>query len=225
MEIREVPATVRLQQTLPAPAHELWARGELLDELGIRDDGRVRVEIIGGEIVVSPGPTYDHAGIVGDLHREFNRAQFADPDFPWRPVQNTDFNLDGIAEDYLPDLVVVDTEVDHGARKAKARFLLPRQIALAVEVTSRWNADDDREPGPKRERQSKWNGYALVGVPHCLLIDRDPRRLTATLYSVPDSDGGVYQESRAWRFGEELALPEPFGVTVPTGDWDAWDED
>jgi hypothetical protein len=49
--------------------------------------------------------------------------------------------------------------------------------------------------------------------------------MTATLYSAPDSDGGVYQESRTCRFGEELALPEPFGVTVPTGEWDAWDED
>lgn len=100
-----------------------------------------------------------------------------------------------------------------------------RQIALAVEVASRWNADDDRELGKKRERRSKWNGYALVGVAHYLLIDRDPRRMTATLYTVPDPDGGVYRESRAWRFGEEFVLPESHAVTVPTGEWDAWDED
>lgn len=225
MEIPEVPATVRLQQNLSAPAYELWVDGELLNELGIRNDGRVRVEIIGGEIVVSPGPTYDHARIVGDLHREFNRAQFVDENFRWRPVQNTDFNLERIAEGYIPDLVVVDAEVDESANEAKAKYLLPDQLALAVEVTSRWNANEDREPGRKRDRRSKWNGYAFVGVPFYLLVDRDPRRLNAALYSVPDVNEGVYLEKQQWQFGEDIELPEPFDVRIPTSGWSAWGED
>jgi len=225
VEIPEVPVTVHQRVNLSAPPYELWVRGELLDELGIRDDGRVRVEIIGGEIVVSPGPTYDHAAIVGDIERALMRVELTSSDFPWRAAQNADFNLERIAEGYIPDLVVLDVEVHRDARKAKARFLTAEQLAMAVEVTSRWNAADDHEPGPKRERRSKWNGYALVGVPYFLLVDRDPRRLTVTLYSEPDSEAGIYMTSRVWEFGETVSLPEPFSVEIPTDEWEAWDED
>lgn len=58
------------------PLIELWVQGRLLDELGIRDDGRTRVEIIGGEIVVSLLPTVDHGGMVSDIQRMFYRAKF-----------------------------------------------------------------------------------------------------------------------------------------------------
>ena len=225
MEIPEVPVPVRVLAGLSAPAHELWVQGRLLDELGIRDDGRTRVEIIGGEIVVSPGPTVDHAGIVGDIQRFFYRAEFDDSAFSWRSAQNTDFNLDRIAEGYIPDLVVIDAQAFSAARKSKAKFLTPEQVTLSVEVTSRWNARDDREPGSRSERRSKWNGYALVGVPFYLLVDRDPRRLAVTLYSDPDTESGAYRESREWRFGETVALPEPFAVEIPTDEWEAWDED
>lgn len=225
MENPEVPITVHRRLNLSAPAHELWVRGELLEELGIRDDGRVRVEIIGGEIVVSPGPNYGHGGIIGDIQFAFNAKQVIDPDVPWRTAQNLDFNLERIADGYIPDLVVVDAEVHREARKSNAPFLTPSQIALAVEVTSRWNANDDREPGPKRERRSKWNGYALVDVPYYLVVDRDPRRRQATLYSEPDAEAGTYLLSRSWEFGEEIVLPRRFGVTIPTTDWNPWDED
>jgi len=224
-EIPEVPVTVHQRLNLSAPPYELWVRGELLDELGIRDDGRVRVEIIGGEIVVSPGPTIDHAGIVGDIQFALDRLRAHDAAFPWRSAQNADFNLERIAEGYIPDLVVLDAEVFRDARKAKVRFLTAEQLSMAVEVTSKWNAADDREPGPKRERRSKWNGYALVGVPYFLLVDRDPRRLVVTLYSEPDVDAGVYTVNQAWEFGQTVSLPEPFGIEIPTEEWEAWDED
>ena len=147
MEIPEVPVTVHQRVNLSAPPYELWVKGELLDELGIRDDGRVRVEIIGGEIVVSPGPTIDHAGIVGDIERALMRAELTVPDYPFRSAQNADFNLERIAEGYIPDLVVLDAEVFRAARKAKAQFLTSEQLSMAVEVTSKWNAADDRQPG------------------------------------------------------------------------------
>lgn len=140
-------------------------------------------------------------------------------------MQNTDFNLARIAEGYIPDLAVVKAQVLAEVRKAKARYLLPSHIWLAVEVTSRWNANEDRQPGPKRRRRSKWNGYAFVDVPFYLLIDRDPRRLTATLYSVPDPEVGSYLNSQEWRFGDEISLPRPFGITIPTDEWEPWDED
>jgi len=83
----------------------------------------------------------------------------------------------------------------------------------------------NKAPGPKRERRSKWNGYALVEVPCFLLVDRDPKRLGVTLYSEPDSDAGMYTVSRTWEFGETVSLPAPFSVEIPTDEWEAWDED
>lgn len=225
MEIPEVPVTVHQRRNLSAPAFDLWASGELLEELGIRDDGRVRVEIIGGEIVVSPGPTIDHGGIVRDLERALMRKEFADPHFPWASAQNADFLLERVADGFIPDLVILDAAVYREVRKAKARFLTPTQIAMAVEVTSRWNANEDRKPGPKRGRRSKWNGYAMVGVPCYLVVDRDPRQLKVTLYSEPNPEEGLYAESRSWRFGETVVLPDPFDIEIPTDEWDAWDED
>jgi hypothetical protein len=65
----------------------------------------------------------------------------------------------------------------------------------------------------------------VVNVPHYLLIDRDPRRLTATLYSTPDPDTGSYLGSREWTFGETISLPDPFSLEIPTDEWEPWDED
>lgn len=225
MEIPEVPVTVHQRRNLSAPAFDLWASGELLEELGIRDDGRVRVEIIGGEIVVSPGPTIDHARIVGRIARAVDRAGLLNPDYPWESAQNLDFSLARIAEGFIPDLVVLDRDVYAAAAREKARFLTAGQAALVVEVTSRWNADEDREPGPKRTRLTKWNGYALVGVPRYLLVERDPRRLGVTLYTEPDTERGLYQAAQSWKFGETVALPDPFDIEIPTDEWEAWDED
>ena len=120
VEIPEVSATLHRRLRLSDAPYELWVRGKLLDELGIRDDGRTRVEIIGGEIVVSLGPTFDHIGIIGDIQSLFYRAEIVDDAFPWRPVQNVDFNLERIAEGYIPDLVIMGAEVYRDARKAKA---------------------------------------------------------------------------------------------------------
>lgn len=54
---REDPSTfmttVRQTVGLPEPAHDLWRAGRLGEVLGIPDDRRVRIEIIGGEIVLS----------------------------------------------------------------------------------------------------------------------------------------------------------------------------
>lgn len=107
----------------------------------------------------------DHAGIVGDVQSGFYRAEIADAGFAWRTAQKIAFNLEPIEDGYVPDLIVVNAEVDEAANKARAGFLLPPQISLVVEVTSVWSAKEDREPGARRERRSKWNGYAMVGGP------------------------------------------------------------
>lgn len=53
---------------LPDSPYAMWVRDELASYLHLPKDG-TRVEVIGGEIVVSPGPSVDHNGMVRDIER------------------------------------------------------------------------------------------------------------------------------------------------------------
>lgn len=207
--------------TLPDTPYNLWVCGELDRHLHLPDDG-TRVEVIGGEIVVSPGPTVGHNGIVQDIADSMVETRITDPAFPWRCVQTTDLNLSGIRDGYVPDLIVADVKILMEARRAEAPHLFAHQVGLVVEVTSRWNAADDRQPTLRRSSATKWNGYAQVGIPYYLLIDRDPGRAQAILYSSPDQSSGGYAHIHSWEFGEVIRLPEPFGFEISTDDWEPW---
>ncbi|MFI9509101.1 Uma2 family endonuclease [Nocardia sp. NPDC052566] len=207
---------------MPDSAFAMWVRGELDEYLHVPDDSRV--EIIGGEIVVSPSARYGHGRVVGDIQESLFAAKL-DPAFRWRSGQNSDLSLAEIEDGYIPDLFLIDRDIDAELTAADADFIRPDQIGLAVEVTSPSNAADDRPPGLRRRRRTKWNGYAATGVPFDLLIDRDPRVCTATLFSEPDRKVGRYERHRCWKFGEPIVLPEPFGLTIPTDTWTGWRED
>ena len=97
---------LRQHLMLSEPAHDLWVEGRLLEELGIPDDKRTRVEIIGGEIVVSPGPFVDHAFIASDIQEAFSRRRILEADFTWRTAQVVDLDLPRIGDGYVPDLIV-----------------------------------------------------------------------------------------------------------------------
>ncbi len=201
--------------------YESWLRDELADRLELAHDG-TRVEIIGGETVVSPGPDFAHGAIVMDISSAFVVANATRPGFSWRCIQTMDLNLSEIHDGYIPDLCVLDQEVFEKARNQMLKKLLPHHLAMVVEVTSRSNAPEDRRPGVGRMRPSKWNGYARVGIGYYLIVDRGPKVATATLYSAPDWKSGNYQESVSWKFGDTIELPEPFDVSVRTDKWAAW---
>lgn len=219
-----VPAVVHyLQYVLPEPAHDLWAKGELDTAIGIPDDGRTRVEIIGGEIVVSPAPLFGHGLIASAIHNAVAVAHATRSDFVWCVFQATGLDLDRVADGYIPDLILMaEAEVD--AVAARARYVTARQIAMTVEITSKSTAADDREPGPRRRRPTKWNEYAREVVPYYLLVDRDPKAATSVLFSEPDRQTGTYQTTAEWPFGETITLPEPFNVEIPTDAWTTWEE-
>lgn len=210
--------------SLSEPAHQLWAEGRLLKELRIPDDKRTRVEIIGGEIVVSPGPLVDHAFIARSLEKAFFRREILEPDYPWRTVQGVDFNLPRIADGYIPDLIVLKADALELANNQRARHLTADQIGMVVEITSKATAADDRQPGRQRARPTKWNGYAREEAEFYLLVDRAPNRALATLYSQPNPARGLYLNEQPWKFGETIVLPEPFGVEIPTEDWLTWEK-
>lgn len=208
--------------TLPDTPYAMWVREELADFLHLPNDG-TRVEVVGGEIVVSPGPSVDHNVIVEDVHEAFTAARLTRNGYPWRCMQATDLDLVELEDGYIPDLAVVDAKMLAAASKAKAADLVPDEVGLVVEVTSPSNASSDRQPTLRRSESTKWNGYAQVGIPYYLLIDRDPRRAQVILYSQPDRDSAAYEHLRTWEFGETVRLPEPFDVEIPTNEWESRD--
>ena len=210
-----IAAIAHRHYTLPDTPYNLWVRGELADHLQLPHDG-TRVEIIGGEIVVSPGPTISHNGIVQDIADTVAVARGTDPTFPWRCILTSDLDLTEIQDGYVPDLIILETKVILEARSLEARHLVPQQVNLVVEVTSKGNAADDRAS------LTKWTGYARVGIPFYLLIDRSPKQAQAILYSSPDRSSGTYDHTRSWGFGEVIRLPEPFGFEISTELWKPW---
>src|SRR5262245_12330073 len=135
----------------------MWIRGELAGYLRLSDDG-TRVEVIRGEIVVSPGPTLGHNAIVQDIADALVTARVIAAGIAGTCAQTSELNPAAINEGYVSDLVVLDTEILREAQKAEARHLLPAQVELVVEVTSLSTALMDRDPRPER-RRPKSTGY------------------------------------------------------------------
>lgn len=197
-----ITAAARLGVELPDTPYALWARGELDDHL----HRPFRVEVIGGEIVVSPAPTLEHGGIVQDIAESVVEARIGKPSFPWMCIQGTGLDLVGIRDGYIPDLMILDAESLREARRARARHLVPDQVEVVVEVTS----------------PTKGNGYARAEVPYYLLVDRDPKAARTTLFSIPDQGTGAYLHEDSWVFGETIVLPDPIGLEIPTAEWTSW---
>ncbi|WP_243725672.1 Uma2 family endonuclease [Actinomadura rubrisoli] len=207
---------------LPDTAYNMWTRGEL-DDFIHAPEGH-RVEIIGGKVVVSPPPAFEHNAIVGDISYALAHAHAARPDFTWRTDQGTGLSLVGIGEGFIPDLMVLEQEVYRAARRSRVKTLVPDQVELVVEVTSSGNAGNDRRPAERRHANNKWNGYAAAEVPYYLLIDRSPKVTRSILYSIPDQGSAAYLHEDSWAFGETVQLPEPFGVEIDTAEWGPWGE-
>ncbi|MFE1592706.1 Uma2 family endonuclease [Nocardia sp. NPDC058705] len=217
-------AEVRGPMKMPDSAFAMWERGELDEYLHVPDGSRV--EIIGGEVVVSPCPRFGHGHVVQSISRAVYAAELADESFRWQLATNVDLSLIEIQDGYVPDLFLLDRETHAALLAADSPRVYPAQLALAVEVTSPSNAADDRPPGLRpRRRRTKWNGYAASGVPFYLLIDRDPQAGCATLFWSPDRTAGTYDNHRQWKFGEPIELPAPFHRTLTTDSWTTWTEE
>jgi Uma2 family endonuclease len=209
---------------LPDTPYAVWARGELHDYLRLPHDG-TRVEIIGGEIVVSAAPDFEHNNMIIDIANLVAVAEKAERGHAsWRSSLNTGLNLVGLEDGYIPDLMLIEMEIFLEARRDKVRQLVPDQVELVLEVTSRSNAHNDRQPRQARKKSSKWSGYARAEIPYYFLIDRDPKHARVTLYSIPDQATGAYLHEESWEFGETIKLPEQFGIEIATGHWQAWDD-
>jgi Uma2 family endonuclease len=226
--VREESPTVTIADihidriVLPDSPYAMWLRGELDDYLHVPDSSTV--EVIGGEIVVTAAPAFEHGGIVKDVFETFVKARFADPAYSWECIGGTGLDLVGIRDGYIPDLKVMEAEVYQAARRAGVRFVVPDQIELVMEVTSPSNAYIDRRPAKDLKQPTKWIGYAKAEIPYYLLIDRSPKIGQAFLYSIPDEGTGAYLHEESWEFGETIILPEQFGIEIATDHWQTRDD-
>ncbi|RSO13773.1 restriction endonuclease [Streptomyces sp. WAC 06783] len=161
-----------------------------------------KVEIIDGVIVVSPPPAAPHNRIAAKVQRSLYSVLPKD----WEVYQTLGVTHPTRGRLFIPDLVVVPDDV---LDRIEGREAVPLTAAeLIVEVTSPNNASYDR--------LNKAAAYAEAGVPLYLLIDRfAPAGPTVTLFGEPGN--AVYQELQAVKFGEDIHLPEPFGLTIDTG--------
>ncbi|MGI5167715.1 Uma2 family endonuclease [Spirillospora sp. CA-253888] len=208
---------------LPDTPYNMWANGELDDFVHAPEGSKV--EVIGGRIVVSPAPVVRHNTIIYAVSDALTFARAGNPGFPWRPIQTSRVGFTGIGDGYVPDLIVLDAAMLVEAEDADVQGFVPDQIEMAVEVTSPGNAGDDRRPSAHRgqeQRPTKWTGYARAEIPYYLLVDRDPKVASTTLYSIPDQATGAYLHKETWAFGETVLLPEPFGIEIDTSRWKPW---
>ncbi|MER6529236.1 Uma2 family endonuclease [Streptomyces sp. NPDC001508] len=163
-----------------------------------------KVEIIEGIITVSPSPASRHNVIAERIQRRLYSVIPED----WGIFQTLAIAVPSRMGMLIPDLVVAPVQ-----DCLEADSHIPAALAeLVVEVTSKSNARHDRVTKPA--------AYATAGIPLYLLVDPwAPGGPTVTLYGEPK--GEVYRVLSGLKFGDPVTLPEPFGVTIDTGEFPA----
>ncbi|MFF2142558.1 Uma2 family endonuclease [Kitasatospora sp. NPDC058190] len=157
----------------------------------------LRVQIIGGTLVISPTPRGKHAGTVKRLSRQLDAKLPAG----LGAYEVSSINMPDNAEDYAtPDLVVLPSDWEDDDNWLAD----PHDVELAVEVIS------------TSERVSlitaKTSWYAIAGVPVLLAVD--PRKGTWTLRTHPSD--GEYQGVLHGKYGEAVPLPSPLPAELDT---------
>lgn len=158
-----------------------------------------QAEIIGGELVVTPGPGFAHRVVQTEL------LTVLQPQVPgeWRIVFEPEWRLErggAVAMAPQPDLLVVHRG-DH----------LERVPLLAVEVLS--PADGRRLVDGRTRREAKMADYAGAGLLDYLEVVPEP--LTVIRY---EAVGGRFVEVERVGPGETLATMRPFEYTIDIDD-------
>jgi Uma2 family endonuclease len=157
----------------------------------------LRVQILGGKLVMSPTPRGKHAKVIYLLEKMIR------PKLPPElvAVEVSSIEMPDDPDDYVtPDLLVCPCEF----LDSDDWLLDPRDIEVAVEVIS--------QSEKSREIRDKTDWYAVAGVAVLLVID--PRKGTWALHTRPDN--GAYKDVLPGKFGESVRLPEPLDVEITT---------
>ncbi|MEV2216348.1 Uma2 family endonuclease [Streptomyces sp. NPDC050997] len=157
----------------------------------------LRVQILGGKLVMSPTPRGKHAGVIYELE------ELIRPKLPHELVatEMSSIEMPDEPDDFVtPDLLVCPRQF----LDSDDWLLDPRDIELAVGVIS--------QSEKSREIRDKADWYAVAGVAVLLVVD--PRHGTWALHTRPDN--GAYQDVVPGKFGEPVRLPEPLHLEIAT---------
>lgn len=191
--------TVSLSSTRPRPGYLRRIAEQIEEATGLH------VQILGGSLVMSPTPRGKHAGTVRQVRLQL------DPVLPagFGAYEVTSVAMPGDPDDYAtPDLVVLPDAWDND----DDWLADPADAELAVEVISK--SEKARDISQKND----W--YAVAGVKVLLVID--PRHGTWALHTRPD--GGAYQDVLPGKYGEQIPLPAPLGLTLATEGLPVYDQ-
>jgi Uma2 family endonuclease len=157
-----------------------------------------RVELIGGQIVVSPTASRGHSNVVTELIDQLADVKRR----RWERHTNLTVHIPATRERLIPDLAIVPRD----APGFDENELLAPGVLLAAEVVSPHSRREDRDVKPL--------AYARSGILLYLLIDKltDPPGIT--VFSQPGADGYTRRQTAA--AGQPLRLPEPFGIALDT---------
>lgn len=174
-------------------------------ELG-EDEPLRRIELLEGNLVMSPNPTPRHMLASGSLYRQI--ADQLPPDLV--AIYEVDLDLQLVAPDEpgtvrAPDLVVLSrAEVDRAVREGG--LLRASGAVLVVEIIS---------PGSRRtDTLIKRAEYADAGIPHYWILELEPQVSLRALRLVPgsgyDDDGavtGTFVAAAPWPVRLDVAAP------------------
>ncbi|MCZ0987370.1 Uma2 family endonuclease [Streptomyces diastatochromogenes] len=157
-----------------------------------------RVEIIGGQIIVSPPRDGAHARALTQLMRPFIAAGPADGET--EVLQGIGLWLPAGGEDYaIPDLAVVDADLEE--HFVENNCYDPVCFRLVLEVTS---------SNYRTDLRTKVAAYAEAKVPIYVIVDRKHQRL----HVLTDPAGDKYENHRPHAPGEMVTLPDSLGAMV-----------
>ncbi|MFD3931162.1 Uma2 family endonuclease [Streptomyces sp. NPDC058614] len=157
-----------------------------------------RVEIIEGQILVTPSLDIAHARALKKVTRPFEAAGLDEDETEvhqaigvWLP--------DG-PEDYaIPDLCIVEADIEE--HLVENNSYDPVVFRLVLEVTSsNWKAD----------LRTKVTAYAQAKIPVYVIVDREHQRL----HVLTDPAGDEYATHRIHAPGELVTLPDSIGAKV-----------
>ncbi|MEU8685973.1 Uma2 family endonuclease [Streptomyces sp. NPDC048611] len=155
-----------------------------------------RIEIIGGELTVTPPPDGPHGDALTDLTFAFAAAHGAET----RVTQAMGVWLPEGPEDYaVPDLVVVDA--DYREHLVAENCYDPAVFRLVLEVTSSNYATDLKK---------KVTAYAIAKIPVYVVIDRKKGRI----HVLTDPFANEYRCHRVHAPGQRVVLPASVGAEI-----------
>jgi Uma2 family endonuclease len=158
-----------------------------------------RVELLDGQVVVSPTASRWHSSAINRLIESLIDVNLQNG---WEFHTNLTVHIEASRERLIPDLMI--------AAKDAPGFgddeLLAHGVLLVADVVS--------PSSQRRDRVAKLRAYAQGRVPVYLLVDQlaDPARVT--LFTEPEETS--YLGCHAAAAGEALRLPEPFGIALDT---------